>query len=125
MARTPTKDLFPNLAIGAMALVVKPDLADFFRKVGHAPTHSLNFKAPFFLKTAVIHTRCACDCNYHLNPTELAELIVFIVSNQCIRIYGQRRSREKNDGCPGPWLGNTQVSWTGTEVDRLLCNLKF
>ncbi len=54
MARTPTKDLFPNLAIGAMALVVKPDLADFFRKVGHAPTHSLNFKAPFFLKTAVI-----------------------------------------------------------------------
>ena len=47
------KIFIPNLAIGETALVVKPDLTGFFRKVGHTPTHSLNFKTPFFLKTAV------------------------------------------------------------------------
>ncbi len=40
----------PNLAIGEIVLVMKPDLTSFFRKVDHAPTHSLNFKVPFFWK---------------------------------------------------------------------------
>ncbi len=66
MARTPTKDHFPNLVIGAMALVMKPDLADFFRKVGHAPTHSLNFKAPFFLKMAVSNWKTHIRAFYQL-----------------------------------------------------------